>query len=105
MAAIIDKNEMIDLIKRYHDVLKQSMLVDAIYLFGSYSRGTADQDSDIDLLVVSPDFTDDIIEDRMKLMRARREVDYRIEPHPVLRGKLDSSVLFTIAKREMQRVI
>ncbi|HPH60538.1 MAG: nucleotidyltransferase domain-containing protein [Candidatus Cloacimonetes bacterium] len=105
MAAVLDKYEMIDLIKRYYDVLRESMLIDAIYLFGSYSRGKADQDSDIDLLVVSPDFTDNVIEDRMKLMRARREVDYRIEPHPVMRGKLDSSVLFTIAKREMLRVI
>ena len=81
------------------------MLIPPTYLFGSYRLGKASRDRDIDLLVVSPDFTDNVIEDRMKLMRARREVDYRIEPHPVMRGKLDSSVLFTIAKREMQRVI
>ena len=105
MAAVIGRDELLRLIKRYSEALSRTMEVDAIYLFGSYSRGTASLDSDIDLLVVSPDFSANLVENQLKLLRVRREIDYWIEPHPVLRGELASSILFTIANKEMQRVI
>lgn len=105
MAAVYNRNELIDLIKRYSEILRNSMQVDQIYLFGSYATGKADADSDIDLLIVSPDFTDDFVQNQLILMRARREIDYRIEPHPVLTKDLDSNILFTIAKKEMLRLI
>ncbi len=105
MAAVYNRNELIDLINRYADVLRKSIQIDQIYLFGSYSTGKADADSDIDLLIVSPDYSDDWVENQLTLMRARREIDYRIEPHPVLTKELDSNILFAIAQKEMQRVV
>ncbi len=46
------------IIYNFADALKQQGLkVDKIILFGSQARGDARVDSDIDLLVVSPDFT------------------------------------------------
>lgn len=44
-------------IQKFAEALKQQGLkVDKIILFGSQARGDAREDSDIDLLVVSPDF-------------------------------------------------
>ncbi|MDD4310385.1 MAG: nucleotidyltransferase domain-containing protein [Candidatus Cloacimonetes bacterium] len=105
MADIVSRTELINIISRYAELLRLSLRIDAIYLFGSYATGKAPQDSDIDLLVVSPDFSDDLVENQMQLMRTRRQVDYRIEPHPVLTNELDSNILFSIAQLEMQKII
>ncbi|MEZ0537221.1 nucleotidyltransferase domain-containing protein [Caldicellulosiruptoraceae bacterium PP1] len=58
------------------------MVVLDAYLFGSYVKGTFNEDSDIDIAIVSEQFTGDIIEDTFRLMRFRRDIDLRIEPHP-----------------------
>ena len=36
--------------------LEKGICIEAIVLFGSYARGTAHDESDIDLAVISPDF-------------------------------------------------
>ncbi len=105
MAAFIDQNELILLINKYAEVLKKEIRIDAIYLFGSYSTGKADKDSDIDLLIVSPDFTDDIDSNHLTLMRARREIDYRIEPHPVKSDEINSNYLYEVCKQTLKKVI
>jgi len=51
-----------------------------IYLFGSYARGAATKESDIDLAVfLDQDDIDGFRED-IELMRLRRDLDLRIEP-------------------------
>jgi len=45
------------IIKRYRDELTRSGInVTEVYLYGSYARGLSHEGSDIDLVVVSPDF-------------------------------------------------
>lgn len=56
--------------------------MDSAYLFGSYARGTQDKWSDIDLAVVSPDFSEDLFGERLFLMRLACDIDERIEPKP-----------------------
>ena len=63
-----------EIMKRYH--------VDCAYLFGSYAKGTQNRWSDIDLAVVSPEFSEDLFEERIVLMHLAAEVDTRIEPKP-----------------------
>jgi uncharacterized protein len=63
--------------------LKGSIQISAAYLFGSYAKGNANPDSDIDVLILSPDFSDDRFENLVLLMKARRGIDLRIEPHPL----------------------
>jgi predicted nucleotidyltransferase len=51
-------------------------------LFGSFARGRAQDASDIDIALVlanMPDFFDA----QNQLMRLRRKIDLRIEPHPI----------------------
>jgi uncharacterized protein len=61
--------------------LKGSIKVSASYLFGSYAKGNATPDSDIDVLILSPDFSNDRFENLVFLMKVRRGIDLRIEPH------------------------
>ena len=66
---------------RYAKILKKNMRVKSVYLFGSYAKRTNHVDSDIDVAVVSDDFTGNVMDDRLKLMRLRRNIDGMIEPH------------------------
>ena len=68
-------NDFIEEIKKYYNVA-------AIILFGSYAKGTENEDSDIDIAVISSDFND-IIEDGAKLIGLTWKIDTRIEPHPI----------------------
>ena len=61
---------------------KNGFGVKALYVFGSYAKGTANRSSDIDLAVVSPDFGDDRQGERVKLMSLSQQIDLAIEPHP-----------------------
>ena len=52
------------------------------YLFGSQLTGKADEWSDIDVAVVSPQISDDRFEERVKLTQIAFSIDERIEPLP-----------------------
>lgn len=51
------------------------------FIFGSYAKGRVREESDIDVCLISPSFSN-IFDDRLKLIRLRRKVDFTIEPHP-----------------------
>ena len=67
--------------KEYAKTIRESYKNSKIYLFGSYVKGNNHMDSDIDVAIVLDDYKDkmDIMID---LMRLRRKIDSRIEPHP-----------------------
>jgi uncharacterized protein len=52
------------------------------YLFGSYANGNPNEDSDIDIAVVFEN-ENDFYTNQMLLMKLRRNIDLRIEPHPI----------------------
>jgi predicted nucleotidyltransferase len=57
--------------------------VERVVLFGSRAVGTARDDSDVDLAIVSPDFGRDRHEEGTLLHQAAWRIDPRIEPVPV----------------------
>jgi predicted nucleotidyltransferase len=76
-------NEIIKMVKRIIGVLKKSDYhVKKTYLYGSYAKGKYHKDSDIDILIVSDDFTGNRFRDGLKLMRICQEIDSRIEFMP-----------------------
>ena len=79
-------SEAPDIARRFADYLRQEIRVLGIYLFGSYVRGNARADSDIDIAVVSDSFTGDPVDDLTALLLMKSEIDNRIEPHPFLPG-------------------
>ena len=76
------KKSIIDIAIRYLKQIPDDMDVKRAYLFGSYAKGLDKEHSDIDIALVlgnMPDF----FSAQMQLMRIRRKVDLRIEPHPI----------------------
>jgi len=62
-------------------ISKQLLIPNAtIYLFGSYSKGTAHEGSDIDVAVVVPEYEGDWWAASSSLWRATRRVNTLIEP-------------------------
>lgn len=56
--------------------------VSKAYLYGSYAKGNAKPDSDIDICVVSTGFGKDLVDEMVKLRQISRRVDDRIEAFP-----------------------
>jgi poly(A) polymerase Pap1 len=48
--------EIISKLKVFAQSLAEDISIQKVYLFGSYAAGTANEDSDIDILVISDDF-------------------------------------------------
>jgi predicted nucleotidyltransferase len=94
-------------VKRYLAALTtRGIVIERLVVFGSQAKGEAHEWSDIDILVISPQF--DNIKDRNAinlLWRVAARIDSRIEPIPC--GSLqwrddDSSAIIEIARREGQ---
>ena len=77
----MDKNEAITIARAYIDLIGNKYEIKETFLFGSYAKGTNHQDSDIDIAVIVRDNVD-IIDTQIELMKLRRKIDLRIEPHP-----------------------
>ena len=76
----MDKEQVIEIVKEYKtEILKQ--ISDAkVYLYGSYSKGTARPESDIDVAVVVPAVHDDWLDVSTTLWLLAPQVNCFIEP-------------------------
>ncbi len=77
----MDKSETISIVKEFASIVKSKYGSAEIILFGSYSKGTNHIESDIDIAIILNDF-DNYSNIQLDLMRIRRKIDSRIEPHP-----------------------
>jgi len=76
-------DKIIEVVKRYLQELKRNHIpIQQVILFGSYAKGNAVEESDIDVAIISATFTGDRFEDRRKIVPLRRKIDNRIEPLP-----------------------
>jgi predicted nucleotidyltransferase len=69
-------------VEQFLSAVRCKQRVEAAYLFGSQVTGTAVEWSDIDVAVISPDFSRDRFQERVNLMRLAAQIDVRIEPSP-----------------------
>lgn len=76
----MDKSEVLNIVNIYAGLIRNKFNPKQIILFGSYAKGTFNNDSDIDIAVVFDDY-DKSIDMQLELMRLRRKIDSRIEPH------------------------
>ena len=86
----MDKENVIKRLNQYSDLVREVLRVKKIILFGSYAKGTAREDSDIDVAVVLSSIDEDVLLLESKLFRLRRNIDARIEP-VLLEEKNDKS--------------
>lgn len=76
----MDKEQAIGLARKYKKKLSEHMSLKAVYLYGSYSKGTYTADSDIDIAVVVESLCDNYFDDTPLLWKIRRKVSNLIEP-------------------------
>ena len=77
----MDKEQALDLVRRYKKVISPLFGEDLrVYMFGSYSKGYARPESDIDVAVVVPSIGDNWLEWSKKLWHNTRSVSTLIEP-------------------------
>jgi len=73
MAKLLSKRVK-NFIKDYIKTLRPYIKVEKVILFGSHARGEAHRDSDIDLIIISPDFKKmDFMKRLIWLSKMRRE--------------------------------
>jgi uncharacterized protein len=77
----MDKADAINIACKFADAVRANYNYSKIYLFGSYAKGNFNDDSDIDIAVILKDYNN-LIDTQLELMRLRRNIDSRIEPHP-----------------------
>ena len=77
------KNKAINKAKKLIGLLKTNGIdVYEAYVFGSVVRDKADEYSDIDIAIVSKEFTGMPFYDVKKISKFRRAIDLRLEVHP-----------------------
>ena len=80
--------DVLNSINKFISEIKKQYNVTTIILFGSYAKGTENENSDIDIAIISDDF-DDIYECMANLMGMTWDIDARIEPHPIKKKDFD----------------
>jgi len=84
------KREIVELLKKYVLILRsEGIAVDRAYLYGSYLSNTANDDSDIDIMIVT-ETEDDYITG--KIWNLTRKVNSKIEPYPIAKERFNDNV-------------
>lgn len=79
----ITEDSIIEVVRKYIEELERNNIrVSEAIIFGSHAKGTNKEWSDIDIALVSVDFTGDRFDDRQRIIPLRRKIDSRIEPMP-----------------------
>jgi len=97
----LNRSEMDKILKFVQSIEQQGISVSKVILFGSYAKGKANPDSDIDIAVVSTQFGQDVVEEMMTLRKIAIKVDSHIEPVPLCSEDLDDN--FSTLAQEIKR--
>jgi predicted nucleotidyltransferase len=97
----LNKSETRKVYKFLQLLKQQGFSVSRAILFGSYAKGKANPDSDIDIAVVSSQFGKDIVEEMMTLRKIALKVDSHIEPVPICPDDLEDN--FSTLSQEIKR--
>jgi len=104
------QQSILDVVRSYLRTVNQSGIrASRAVLFGSWARGEAQPDSDIDLVIIAPEF--DGWRDRQlvnRLWELQASIDWRIEP--IVCGERqwledDTSPIIEMARREGEVII
>lgn len=75
------REEALALVRRYKEVISSRFDIEPkVMMFGSYSKGCANPDSDIDVAVIVPTYGDRKFEISKGLWRDVRNISFLIEP-------------------------
>jgi uncharacterized protein len=98
------QEEVIDKIRRYCLLLNDAGIrVEKAFLYGSWARKEGTKESDIDVMIISPDFDNQDMMLKAKAWRLTESIDLRIEPYSVGSKKFahdDVSPLLQVVREE-----
>jgi len=86
----MDKRDALNIASIYIESISSKYVISKAILFGSFAKGTNHDDSDIDIAIIVSNGVD-IIDTQIDLMKLRRKIDLRIEPHPFMIGDFNCS--------------
>ena len=94
------------IVRHFLDEIQKTHKVELAFLYGSYAKGASNEWSDIDIAIVSPDFSDDLLEERLALTKLAIPIDDRIEPKPFNMRSFDPNdpLVYEIIKNGIQLV-
>lgn len=103
------EHTILEVVQNYLEAVRQAGIeTNRAILFGSHVRGKADLDSDIDILVIAPEFDGPYEKKRVdQLWELRARTDSRIEPVPIGERQWledDASAIVEIARREGEEI-
>lgn len=93
----MDQN-VIEIAERFAEKVKSYILVKMIVIYGSYLKGTADENSDIDIAVVVDNIEGDYLKISAELFNLVRGINKKIEPILLSTKKDKSGFLENILK-------
>jgi predicted nucleotidyltransferase len=94
----MDKRAVIKIAKEYAKLVIQNINPIEIILYGSYAKGTARKDSDIDIAIIVSKIINDFLDEATMLYRLREEIDDRIEPILIVESHDRSGFLEDVRK-------
>lgn len=97
----LNNQEVEAIIRRYVAELKKEIEISDVFLYGSYAKDKANENSDIDICVISPQFGADDVEDGQYLLKKTIRIDTRLEPvgySPGIYQREESSLIYEIKK-------
>ncbi len=79
----MDSKQVVETAQQYLRILpKDKYHIKRAFLFVSYARNTQYEGSDIDIAIILYE-VEDLLQTQFDLMKLRRAIDLRIEPHPI----------------------
>jgi len=95
-----EESEIINEIRRLVQSLKKNIKLDSVILFGSYAKGTAVEDSDVDIAVISPEFGQNPLKDKQLIYRTiiKENIEPFFEIHTFTPGELKASNSYFISE-------
>lgn len=76
---MLNQANVVKTVQQYTDAVLQAFQPEAVILYGSYTKGTARENSNIDVTVVFNGFQGDWLESFAKLWKLRRNISDDIE--------------------------
>ena len=77
----MDRTDALNIARKYAALINNNYDCKQAFLFGSYAKGIQSEESDIDIAIILNEF-ENTMDIQLELMRLRRKIDSRIEPHP-----------------------
>lgn len=83
-------------LKKYISRIRKEIPIEKAYLVGSWARGKAKNDSDVDLLVLSKAFDAMDFDKRLSVVYRNTDgIDFDLHIHPVTRAELEKASTLT----------